>query len=412
MKRKSILTATALGMAALCVATPALADGLGFTPISGSAYDALTADWSEPFVIPAGYTQKLVADETDLDIYGDGVDDLSDMNVHNETGRQAGRFLFRTHEVGANGAVSVVDTKTGEAKIVAQDAGWRRLDGIEWTPWGTLLFAEETAGGRVFEMFFDPKDPTKAVRVETRTQLGIQRHEGIGVAADGSIHVIDELNGGSIYKFVPKRKGDLSKGQLYALKITGLADADQKYSQTSYLAKTGAYTWVPLDMAVASVDADLASNNVAATEFGRPEDVEIIGNTLYVANTSEDRVVAIGLGRSKVVTNFVAAGVNAPVEDKATKTTGFDSPDNLAKDSEGNLWIVEDNVPSDIWAAPRGKGGVASSVNHFASMVDPGAEGTGIYWGGKDGKTLYVNVQHPDKPLADGTWMIRKSWRS
>lgn len=409
MQRKTFLAATALGIAAVCIAAPATAGGLGFTPIAGSSYDRLTAAWPEPFVVPAGYEQKRVADETVLDIYGGGVDDLTDMNVHNETGRQAGRYLFRTHEVGSNGAVSVVDLKTGAAKVVAQDPGWRRLDGIEWTPWGTLLFAEESAGGRLFEMFFDPKDPTRATRVETRTQLGILRHEGIGVAADGSVHVIDELNGGSIYKFVPKRKGDLSEGQLYALKLTGLADADQKYSQTTYLDKTGAYTWVALDMAVATVDADAASNAVAATEFGRPEDVEVIGSTLYVANTSEDRVVAIGLGRSKQVTTFVAAGVNAPVENAAAKVTGFDSPDNLAKDAEGNLWIVEDNVPSDIWAAPRGRGGVARSVNLFASMVDPGAEGTGIYWGGKDSNTLFVNVQHPDKPLADGTWMIRKA---
>lgn len=411
MQRKTLLAATALGIAAVCTAAPATAGGLGFTPIAGSAYDRLSADWTEPFVLPAGYEQTLVADETVLDVYGGGVDDLTDMNVHNETGRQAGRYLYRTHEVGSNGAVSVVDLRTGAAKVVAQDPGWRRLDGIEWTPWGTLLFAEETTGGRLFEMFFDPKDPTKAVRVETRTQLGILRHEGIGVAPDGSVNVIDELNGGSIYKFVPKRKGDLSEGQLYALRLTGLADADQKWNAATYLAKTGAYQWVPLDMAVVTVDADAASNAVNATEFGRPEDVELIGNTLYVANTTEDRVVAIGLGRSKVLTSFVAAGVNVPVEDAAAGVTGFNSPDNLAKDSEGNLWIVEDNVPSDIWAAPRGKNGTARSVNLFASMVDSGAEGSGIYWGGKDGKTLFVNVQHPDKPLADGTWMIRKATR-
>jgi hypothetical protein len=44
-------------------------------------------------------------------------------------------------------------------------------------------------------------------------------------------------------------------------------------------------------------------------------------------------------------------------------------------------------------------------VELFASLKDAGAEGTGIYFG-KDPRTLYVNVQHPDKPLADGTWII------
>lgn len=56
------------------------------------------------------------------------------MNTVNETGRQAGRYLYRTHEVSSNGAVSVVDLKTGEAKVIAQRADWRRLDGVRWTP--------------------------------------------------------------------------------------------------------------------------------------------------------------------------------------------------------------------------------------------------------------------------------------
>jgi uncharacterized protein len=29
-------------------------------------------------------------------------------------------------------------------RIVAQRADWERLDGITWTPWGTILIAEET----------------------------------------------------------------------------------------------------------------------------------------------------------------------------------------------------------------------------------------------------------------------------
>jgi secreted PhoX family phosphatase len=46
-------------------------------------------------------------------------------------------------------------------------------------------------------------------------------------------------------------------------------------------------------------------------------------------------------------------------------------------------------------------------VNLFASLKDDGAEGTGIYFG-KDPKTLFVNIQHPDKVLADGTWKISR----
>jgi len=165
-----------------------------FDPIAGSAYDQVTADWRTPFVVPRNCTQRMISDETVLDIYP-GVDDLTDMNTVNETGRRAGRYLYRTHEVGSNGSLSVVDLRTGRTKVLLQGAGYRRLDGLTWTPWGTLLFAAETTGGRLFEAFLDRRDPTVVTRVTVRPELGIMRHEGIGVGRDGSVYVIDELNG-------------------------------------------------------------------------------------------------------------------------------------------------------------------------------------------------------------------------
>ncbi len=375
-----------------------------FEPISGSVYGQQTTNWTEPFLLPEGCSQQLVSDETVLDIYP-GVDDLTDMNVTNESGRKAGRYLYRTHEVGTNGSVSVVDLKTGATKVLTQHAGYRRLDGLTWTPWGTVLFAEETAGGRLFEAFLDPKDPSVATRVEARPELGIMRHEGIGADQDGAVYIIDELNGGSIYRFVPTVRGDLSDGQLYALRLTGLDDDEQVWNEATYSNKVGAFEWVPLDMAAVVQDADAASNAVHATEFGRPEDVQLIKNVLYVANTTEDRVIAINLSTNQL-TGFVQSGVNLPVENEAAGVTGFNSPDNLAAGPTGELWIVEDNEPSDIWvASKKTNDGVAAKVELFASLLDPDAEGTGIYFG-KDPHTLYVNIQHPAKPLADGTWAI------
>jgi len=405
--RRKTLTAATVGILVLGLAPAAgaVTGSNGFTPIAASAYSQQTADWSEPFVVPENCTQKLVSDESVLDIYP-GVDDLTDMNTVNETGGEAGRYLYRTHEVGSNGSLSVVDLKTGATKILVQDAGYKRLDGLTWTPWGTLLFAEETAGGRLFEAFLDPKDPSVVTHVEARPQVGIIRHEGIGVAPDGSVNVIDELNGGSVYRFVPKRRGDLSEGQLYALKLTGLTDAEQVWDPATFSDKVGGFTWVALDMNLVATDADAAANAAHATEFGRPEDVQVIGNVLYVANTTEDRVVAVDL-KKKVLSGYVQAGVNAPVENGDAKVTGFNSPDNLAKGPGGQLWIVEDNVPSDIWVPGPGvnKNGVADDVKLFASLKDPGAETSGIYFG-KDGNTLFANVQHPEKALADGTWTI------
>ncbi len=410
--RHHIVTGALCASVIAGIAAPAViqaAEGpMRFEPIAGTPYGAASADWTEPFVIPQGYNQTMVADETVLDIYDGGVDDLTDMNTVNETGVRAGRYLYRTHEVGGNGALSVIDLETGETKVIAQNAGWRRLDGIRWTPWGTLLFAEETTGGRLFEAFLDPEDPTTVVGVEERAAAGILRHEGIEALADGTVFVIDELNGGSIYKFVPTKRADLSDGRLYALKLTGLTDAQQLWNSDAYQQKVGAFEWVALDMDQVIVDADAAANTVNATEFGRPEDVEVIGSTLYVANTSEDRVVAIDLDKN-VLTTFVEKGLNVAVEDSGAGVTGFNNPDNLAQGPNGRLWIVEDNYLSDIWVAgvDNDHDGAADLVEQFASLKDTGAEISGIYFG-KDPKTLFLNVQHPDKPLADGTWKITK----
>jgi uncharacterized protein len=406
---KHLITGAAVCALLVGTAGTATAGGTGpmaFEPIDGSAYGQHSTDWTLPLVAPEGFTQELVADETVLDIYGGGVDDLTDMNTVNETGREAGRYLYRTHEVRSDGALSVVDLKTGQAEVIAQEAGWRRLDGLRWTPWGTLLFAEETSGGRLFEAYLDPSDPTVVERVEPRPHVGILRHEGIGVGPDGSVYVIDELNGGSIFRFVPNRRGDLSEGQLYALRLTGLEDAEQKWSAATYTDKVGAFEWVALDMELVQADADAAADAVDATEFGRPEDVEVIANVLYVANTSEDRVVAIDLNR-QVLRTFVHAGDNVPVENKAAAVTGFNNPDNLAEGPDGRLWIVEDNVPSDIWVAglDNDGDGLADSVDLFASAKDTGAEISGIYFG-KDPRSLFFNVQHPAKELADGTWKV------
>jgi hypothetical protein len=357
------------------------------------------------------------------------------MNTVNETGKHAGRYMYRTHEVrggaigndgnslrndgSSGGAVSVIDLKTGVAKEVVGRTDWEALDGIVWTPWQTVLFAEEAGttarpdpdhpaatSGLVYELKLDKRDSTSAESVTVRPLLGALAHEGIEIDAEGNVYVIDEDRKGSIYKFVPTTYGDLSSGQLYALKVMNGA-------------KTGAAEWVALDMAQAQIKAHAAATTVGATEYCRPEDLERIDSTLYVALTCEDvdnpantsgrgAVMAIELGDKPMVSYVVAAGKNAPIEDQANGLTGFKGADNLANGPDGKLWIVEDNAFSDIWVYdPRSrdanKDGYRDGVHLFASLKDMPAEGTGIYFG-KDPHTLYVNVQHSgtgnDKTMA------------
>ncbi|MBI3188382.1 MAG: DUF839 domain-containing protein [Gammaproteobacteria bacterium] len=411
MKQNKIL-ACAIA-ATLGVTGSALADSnhhegpFKFKPIAESAYNA-TWNPLAPWLIPEGFTQTVVSDESDLNIYDNGRDDWNDMNTVNETGKHAGRYMYRTHEVRAGstyvegGAVSVVDLKTGNARVIAQDPSWTALDGIYWTPWGTVLFAEETTNGRLLELVLDEHDKMSGVAVE-RPAVGLLAHEGIEIDREGNVYVVDEFRGqtsgygGGIYKFVPDHFGDLTSGKLYALKVTG----DDGVGQGEWVG--------PID----PLNAALAGTAAGGTGYQRPEDLQIIGSTLYVAVTEgigyAGRVLSIDLN-SMEVSNYVKPGMNAPVENKAAGITGFAKVDNLAATTDGKLVMIEDNVPSDIWVATEAhdRDGVAEGIELFASLTDPEAEGTGIYFG-KDPRTLFVNVQHSAASDGDGTWAITKN---
>lgn len=392
---------------------------------------ANTANWNPnaPWKLAKGYTQKLISNESDLNIYDRGRNDWLDMNTVNETGADIGRYLYRTHEVRnapEGGAVSVVDLKTGQAKILAQDTSWNLLDGMRWTPWGTLVVAEEKTAGRFFEIFIDSNKPTSVLKISDRPAVGRIAHEGIAIDKHGNIYLVDEHRGrstgcsgvtpcgGGIYRFVADRYGDLSSGALYVLGF-----ADSTTNNSAALDNTGLAKWLgPIDPSIA---------RQSGTEFGgasyqRPEDMEIINNILYVAITEgpydeygqelyEGRVISINLD-TMLVSNFVKAGLNVAVEiGKPGETghqSGFDGVDNLAQAPDGSLVMIEDNKPSDIWFASTktDERGASLQVKLFASLTDPGAEGSGIYYSPVDPRTLYVNIQHSRAADGDGTWAI------
>jgi uncharacterized protein len=374
-------------------------EGLPFTPLPTSA-GCVAGGAVQQMILPAGYAHTVLAAE------GPGFADLADMNTVNETGSQRGRFLYRTHEVGSNASVAVTDLLTGASRIVAERQDWERFDGIAWTPWGTLIAAEEATvssikdpqapdavGGHVYEIH-----PTTGAVTLLRA-LGARSHEGLRFDNDGNVYGISETTPGYIYKFVPDRQRNLSRGQLYALKIVqDLGD------------RTGWADWVPLNREAVQINSVAEATANLATGYGRPEDLEIGtstgddkrgNNILYAAITSEDRVLAINLKPGSgpgqaFVSDYIRDGVNAPSD--------FDAPDNLALDRAGNLYITEDpggtagggkTSGDDVWFAPFNAASAVISlpVERFLSLTDCDAEPTGVYLS-PTGKTLFVNIQH------------------
>jgi uncharacterized protein len=382
-----------------------------FTALASSAVCTNGGDLNNLVQLPAGFTQTTIASEPSYA-------DVPDMNTLNENGPQAGRYMYRTHEGGSNGSVSITDLKTGQTRTLVQRTDWESLDGITWTPWGTLLFAEETnaagrrdpnvpqaVGGLVYEIIFVNNDPTTVERVVARPAIGSKSHEGMRFDAQGNLYSISERTPGYIFKFVPDNAGDLSAGQTYVMKI---------HTPDGGVG-TGQGSWIALDRTQVQIDASAAGDAVGATGFGRPEDLEYRAGTLYAAITSEHRVIALDLAADEIrVYDYVRRGLNT--------TNDFSAPDNLAFDSKGNLYITEDpggNTNSgkggdDIWFAegPNGEehGGPAAGVRRFATLTDCEAEPTGVYVDTRGLRsTLYVNIQHRGGDRQDKTLAITRT---
>lgn len=357
------------------------------------------------------------------------------MSTQNEFGKDAGRYVYRTHENrrGQASQVSLTDLRTGRTEILAERDDWEAFDGIVWTPWGTILAAEEviTAGARdpqvpkaeaglVYEFFIDRDDPSKldpsrepmtapgdgttdTMRdgIRARPALGAKSHEGMRFDRRGNLYGIAESRGdttadqsGGIFRFVPDRKGDLSSGQLEAFDSPNGQD--------------GEGIWLELDRELVQVNADRQAERQGANEYMRPEDVETGqstgkdrnngGNTLYVALTEGDDegVLAIDLSQPDRPFAYDYVGKQAG---NASEEEGFDAPDNLALDSKGNLVIAEDTGGTPptkttgddyfVAAPPRGdddddesgsRHQPASTVQRFASLKDCIGEPSGPYF--------------------------------
>jgi hypothetical protein len=364
-----------------------------------------------PFQLPSGWTQKVITYEDDFPTTNTEVN--FDMLTLNETGPDAGRYLYRTHEVDDYAALSRVDLTTGVSTVVAERQDWENFDGLVWTPWGTILMAEEV----ITATYPDPAYPgiqrglvyeynPATGSVVARPALGARSHEGIQFDEDGNVYGISESRGiqnagrpgesGALFKFVPTVKGDLSSGTLYALKVL---DAN----------RTGDAMWVKLDLDPVTYDSDAAAQAVGATGWDRPEDIEIVRQgsrqVMYVAVTESSNLPAnnglvlkvILRGTRAVVSNYVLPGTNVPGEVAdpvwgSDAGTGFDDPDNLEVLPNGDVLINEDDAPSDTWIA-RGSGPMASRVMPFSRLLDCGAETTGIYYDKFRG-VFFVNSQH------------------
>jgi secreted PhoX family phosphatase len=402
-----------------------------FTPMVGDVGEA-TLPEAAPYRLAAPHISQMTIVARDPSQAGRFDSGNYDMHTVNESGPEAGRYLFTVYETSQAG-IQRTDLRTMQTTTIwaAPALGSHvAFDASRWTPWGSFLTAEESWSdptqapsnyGRLFEVT-NPLAAPADIEFKQRNILPRVSHEGLAFDKKNNLYFIDERNGSHIFKYTSMQpradNGDdfFKAGQTFVLRV---GDGMTKEA-------TGAATWVPLTDAMGTplpgavvvhgneVDGR-ATPKLAAfrgTAFDRPEDLEIktLGHhgkqLLFVATTTNHKVFAIDLAKDEV-----KLFVSRDTIDMATGAPAgaqFTNPDNLAIDADGNIYIVEDQPGGieDVWfAQDKDNDGVAEAIGKWASLSTKGAESTGLYFDPFKPNIAYINVQHPDSDV-DRTIML------
>ncbi|MDB5048994.1 MAG: phosphatase [Fibrobacteres bacterium] len=355
---------------------------------------------------------------------------------------EGGRQVIGTLPGGApkyNPSVQRIDLRTGA--VVTMLRGLTSCDPIRTTPWGTLVVAEETTDGGLYE-FLDPvhtenltvvdrstgvinkPDGTPSTQVKKQKAMPVIAFEGVGLTPKGVFYGGDELrpgtgrndkDGGSIFKFVPTvpyagggignlDQSPLASGKIYAMQVSCVGNTQQ----VGQGCEVGNGAWVEVAAATATSDAYAAG----ATGYYRPEDGHL--DPLYEDTAHADAVrfcwtdtqdegaqsygevmcledidpmIASATQRTVVATRFLEGDVR------------FNQPDNLDfQPKTGNIFVIEDHPNGEIFSClddGDDRDLKTDGCVGIASVVDPSAEPTGFAFAA-DGETAYVSIQHSD----------------
>ncbi len=444
-------------IAAFIIATaPAVANAIDpFIPLTAPATSSNTNEASNPFLLPTGWIATKVTDRNTLSSQTGFQSTFGSWDMM-DIGGASNQFIYIPMEVGSGAGVVRYNRDTGSSTtllggnntgVFSSDPGsWSAtnddfgaIDPAVITPTNTLVVAEEwTGNGRMFEIS-NPETATGVAdsNVTWLSNIPSVSHEGVKFDSQGRMYFIDENSSGSLYRMTPAVAGELTLGKVEVMKVDSFAAGNAALAGTGQAGRTGAGEWIEIVDAdgVKTTTADpfnfttrggrAAADEVGATPFGRPEDLEIAtldnGNeAIFMATTDENIVWSIELdadGSEGVnVTEFVnslttPSSQSSPVGVGANDAVyGMDDVDNLAfeigPNGEIQLFIVEDENPSDIWVATDANGdGVADIIDLFASLGVPGSEATGFIVDPRGG--YLVNIQHPGS-TNDALWSITR----
>ena len=473
LRKQLVLTSMIAGIVPCMAGTD-----IWFTPLTGSAPVVppnSLGETASPFVTPEGIHQNNIVSLREIEdqilspgqsiirVPGQGTSaSMFDMMSYDP----AGDYLFIPHETPIGAGCTRVRLYDNHAEVIfAGDqqgavGNWSNdygaFDPSRWTPNNTLFLAEEWSGhGRVIEIL-NPLAPADQIEYRELNSIPNVSHEGINFSLkhDDTIYFIDENNSGSIYKFVMSKAGDYTKGQSFVLSVDAFASSGGKSNENwnspanTAAIREGAATWIPLTdkdgvplpgitdpfvngpVGPSSLSGRKAADDAGGTPFGRPEDMSVgftrdQAEILYVAVTSENKVISIEIGQPRGKKGSDKATVRVMASNATPKNLGFpattgviNSPDNIALDALGNVYVIEDapnssSTGGDIWMLrDTDNDGVAESVDHFLSVRADGCEATGMIFNPANPLEFMLAVMHPTSTdlaevpdgLGDAVW--------
>ena len=431
-----------------------------FNPLTQSSAVAIPnhiIELASPWQVPAGISQdnltsmqEIEADFTQTVLrvpnFGSSTLELIASSWDMVSFDDAANFIFIPHQTFVGAGASRYDIKADRMELLFSgdlggfgqnwDNDWAAFGTSLFTPMQTVLLGEQWNGeGRIIEIV-NPLAPVIDIMIREVDSLPNLAHEGLRFSPDGkTLYMVDDWNSGSVYKFVSKNQHDLSVGQTFVLRVTAYAgDAADMWNDPSNIneLRTGSATWVPLTdidgnpLTVADpfkngptndprTNMDTrggrpAADEVSATPYGRPEDLEVgrlsSGNeVVYFAATSENAIYSIEvLSETVAFVRLMASEATTPKNVGFPATTGtLNSPDNLAQDALGNIYVIEDapntggHDGGDVWFVRDVDGdGVAESLDHFLSLQVAVSEATGMIFNPVKPTEFVIVVQHPD----------------
>ncbi|MGG2200309.1 PhoX family protein [Paenibacillus validus] len=426
-----------------------------YFPIDGSNTHGLLVnnhEYTNIFALGPVKDGKKSKEQTDKDLYYQGMsvievfqDDKGTwkMDTTSKHARRINGFTKFEFTGPAKGSAILKNASTAQGTFANCSGGV--------TLWNTVLSCEEnfselateaglplTHYGWVVEI-----DPFDGSFLKKHTALGRFNHENtaMGLTADGRVVVYmgDDKKDACVYKFVTKGK---------YVPASGRQNSELLADGTLYVANLKSGKWVAVTYEALSKvigdakfkapagvkgtreelqrmfqsQADVVTNVheaaliLGGTPTDRPEDVEIspFDNTVFISHTNNDnhgnihghitRIFEKGndLGATEFDFEiFIAGG----------RQSGFSSPDNLAFDSNGNLWVVTDISTSSmhkgvhtsfmnngLFVVPTHGAAKAQAMQFASAPTD--AELTGPFFT-PDERTLFLSVQHPGENTTD-----------